>query len=479
MGQSKVFKGAIWASIQKFGNLGISFISNMILARLLTPDDFGTVGMLMFFLAIAQTIVDGGFGAALIQKKEISKEDVNTVFYINMGMSILAYSALFFFSPYIADFYNIPILSPLLRVQGLVIIIQGGAIIQTILLQKNFDFKKLSICNLLGSLGIAISGICAALLGFGVWSLVIRTIVGALITSLLLWWMSKWHPNIIFSKDSFRNLFGFGGFMLLSSLMISVSNNIQTMILGKLFRPSTVGNFSQAKTLRNIPSDCISSVIGQVLYPDFSNHQDNDELIKQKLEKSIYIISYATTFILCLCILEAKPLINIIYGNQWIESIPYFQLLCIGGIPLCLQDININVIKAKGHSFSLFICNLVKIILYIILMIIGANYFGIYGFLLVMVGYSFLAYITFAIIGTHFINTTILGQIKQVGKSLTLALIPMCIIYCMRLYIDEYPNNTVWLCSESIIYITLFVFISKSTHCYAFSYLYYNLIRRN
>lgn len=478
MAQSKVFKGVVWTSIERFGTLAISFVSNMILARLLTPDDFGTIGMLLFFISIAQTFVDSGFGSALIQKKEITKADVNTVFYINMGMSILSYIILFFTAPIIASFYNIPLLKDLLRVQSLVILIQGFTIIQTVQLRKKLEFKKLSLCNIIGTFVLACSGIISALLGLGVWSLVIRTLAGAITTSILLWWIGKWKPILLFSIKSFKELFGFGGFILLSSIMVTISNNIQAMILGKMFKPSTVGNFTQARTLRNIPSEGVSSVIGQVLYPDFSNNQNDDLLIKQKLEKSAYLISYAVSFMMALCILIGEPLIKIVYGGQWDEAIPYFQILCIGGLPLCLQDININVIKAKGHSAALFVCNLIKIVLYVIVMIVGARLYGVYGFLWVMVVYSFVAYFAFAIIGTYFIKTTIIGQLLNVGKSVAIALIPMAIVFLLRPVLPAYPNYFLWLIIESAFYFSAFILLSIILKCDAFNYLYDNIIRK-
>lgn len=478
MATSKVFNGVIWASIQRFGNLGISFISNMVMARLLTPDDFGTIGMLLFFIAMAQTFVDSGFGVALIQKKEITNEDVCTVFYVNMGISFIAYIILFISAPYIADFYSVPILCDLLRVQSIVVLIQGMTLIQSVQLTKRLDFKKLSVCNLTGTVALALTGIIAAYCGMGVWSLVIRTLAGTIATSIMLWMIGHWRPSLIFSTESFKRLFNFGGFMLLSSLMITVSNNIQSLILGKMFIPSTLGNFTQARTLRNISSESISSVIGQVLYPDFSNHQDNDALIKQKLERSAYLLSYIVAPLMALCILVAEPLIHLIYGNQWDEAVPYFQLLCLGGIPICLQDININVIKAKGKSKALFICNFIKIVLYVIAMILGAYYGGIYGFIWVMIIYTTLAYFAFAILGTYYIKTNILGQLSVVAKSLSIAIVAFVSVLLMHKIII-FENYISWLLIISSLYIVFYITISYLFRCYAFNYLINSIINKN
>lgn len=470
MVKSKVFNGIIWASIQRFGTLGISFVSNMVMARLLTPDDFGTIGMLLFFIALAETFVDSGFGSALIQKKNITKEDTCTVFYINMAISIVAYIVLYISAPYIARFYKIPILCDLLRVQSIVVLIHGLRLIQSIQMTKKFDFKKLSVCNLIGTIVLAVTGIAAAYWGMGVWSFVIRTLSGAFTTFILLWFIGKWKPSFIFSVESFKSLFNFGGFMLLSSLMITISNNIQSLILGKLFTPNVLGNFTQARTLRNISSESISSVIGQVLYPDFSNHQNNNELIKKKLEISAYLISYIVSALMALCILTAEPLINLIYGNQWNEAIPYFQILCLGGIPLCLQDININIIKAKGKSKALFICNLLKVIFYIMIMVYGALIGGIYGFIWMMVVYSFVAYISFALLGTYYIKTNILRQLVSVLKSVIISGIPFVVIQLVHKYIFV-ENYTVTLIIDSSLFIFIFMMISFFTKCFPFVYL--------
>lgn len=475
MAQSKVFNGVIWASIQRFGTLAITFVSNMVLARLLTPDDFGTIGMLLFFIALAQTFIDSGFGSALIQKKDVTETDINTVFYINMGMSLLGYIILFFTAPFIASFYNVPVLSQLLRVQSLSLLINGVTLIQSVQLTKKMDFKKLSICNLIGTLALAFSGIGAALLGFGVWSLVIRTLVGSIVTSLMLWHASKWVPKHIFSIQSFKELFSFGGFMLLSNLLTTISNNFHSMIIGKLFTPSTLGNFTQARTLRNIPSESISSVIGQVLYPDFSNHQDDDTILKQKLERSAYLLSYVVVSLMFFCILVGDNLIHIVYGSQWDEAIPYFKILCLGGIPLCLQDININVVKAKGRSGILFSWNLAKVIVYCVAMILSGKLWGIYGFVWTMVAYSLLAYLVFALLGTHYIKTTIIGQIKRLLIVIVMASIPMATVFFVNMLFLDDANIFVSLIIDTFLFWPIYVFLSYITKCEAFLYLKKNI----
>ena len=419
MSKSKVFTGVIWASVQRFGTMIISFVTNIVLARLLTPDDFGTIGMLLLFLAIANTFVDSGFGSALIQKKDANQTDFSTVFFINLELSVVVYAILFWGAPLVARFYDVDILRPLLRAQGLVLILHAFSIIQTAILRKKMDFRKLSICNLVGNIVGSIVGIGAALMDYGVWSLVIRTLVVGLVTSLLLWIISKWKPLLIFSKQSFKELFGFGGFMLLSSL----------------------GHYTQARQLRNIASDSISSVITQVLYPDFSNNQNDNNTLSSRLNFSILTISFLTVAIMAICIVTAKPLILLLYGEKWLDCVPYFQLLCVGGCFVSLQDVNINLIAAKGKSKTLFLCNLCKIIVFCLLMVAGAKIGGIYGLLISMIIYAFIAFLVFAALSTHYLKSTIWGQLWGIVQCLLLASIPLVATYLLsQRFLLDLPN---------------------------------------
>ena len=432
MAASKVFTGVIWASVQRFGTMIISFVTNIVLARLLTPDDFGTIGMLLLFLAIANTFVDSGFGSALIQKKNANQDDFSTVFFINLGLSVIVYSILFFGAPWVARFYKVDVLCPLLRAQGLVLILHAFSIIQTAILRKKMDFRKLSICNVVGIIIGSLFGIGAALMGYGVWSLVIRTISAAFVTSLLLWITGKWKPLLLFSVQSFKELFSFGGFMLLSSIVYSFTNNIQTLVMGKLFSPALLGNYTQARQLRNVATDSISSVISQVLYPDFASNQNDEELLLSRMYSSVSIISYFVAALMFICILIADPLISFLYGDKWMTCVPYFRILCLAGVFVALQDVNINMIAAKGKSRQLFVINLVKLLVFIILMIGGAKVGGFVGMIWGMSLYVFLAWLFFAILSSHILNGKILKQLSLVFHNIILALIPFVVLLVLK-----------------------------------------------
>lgn len=464
----------IWAAVQRFGTLIISFVSNMILARLLTPDDFGVMGMLLFFVVLAQTFVDSGLGAALIQKQDVKDVDVNTVFYINMAISTFVYVILFATSPLIANFYNEPILDSLLKVESLIVLIQGMTIVQTVQFQKMMDFKKLTISGLTSAIISSILAIAAALYGWGVWSLVVKALVEALVRSLMLWLMSKWRPMWIFSWTSFRELFGYGGFILLSSIMFRVSNNVQSLIMGKIFKTSILGNYTQAYQLRNVASDGISSVLAQVLFPEFSNLQNNDEELRKRIDFSIYIISFLVSPLMIWCSVLAKPIIQIIYGDQWDEAVPYLQILCFGGIFLALQDVNINVVKAKGKSKALFIANALKTIMMIVTIIGAGLMFGIIGFLWTIAFFSLIAYLLFSSMSSYYTKSTNRVQYGNVGKCLMLCIVPTCAVYIFKMNISNLaPILEILVCS--LIFWGLYIAIAKVCGCRPLLYVIKNL----
>lgn len=427
--KSRVFTGVIWSSIQRFGTMIISFVSNIVLARLLLPSDFGIIGMLVLFIAIANIFVDSGLGSALIQKKEPSHKDYSTVFWANLAISLFFYILLYACAPYISRFYKMPILCSVLRIEGIVLFLNSFCLIQTTILRKELDFKKLSIANIVGNIIGTIVGVILAYWGYGVWSLVVRMLVVSLVTVFMLWGISKWRPSFTFSLGSFKELFDFGGFILLSSIVTSISNNIQTLIIGKLFSPGVLGTYTQAKQLRDIPSMSISSIISQVLYPFFSNNQENNHKIGRTLNFSIYITAYITSAIVAILILVSKPLIIILYTDRWIGAVGMFQILCVGGLFLAVQDINYYAVAAKGKSRTLFLFNLIQVGFGIILMLFGGKWFGIQGLLFAMVISVFCFYCVYAALAAHYSKSSIFVQLKNILLCMSLTVMSGFVTY--------------------------------------------------
>ncbi|MDE6166711.1 MAG: lipopolysaccharide biosynthesis protein, partial [Muribaculaceae bacterium] len=231
----------VWVGIQRFGSVLIAFLSNIVLARMLTPDDYGYVGMLLIFIAVASTFIDGGLGSALIQKTKPTEKDYSTVFYWNLALSLVLYGVLFACAPLIARFYQMPLLCSILRLQGVILIINAATIVQFNKLRKQMQFKKIAVIQIVSALISVTVAIGYAWKGGGVWALVWQQIVYSLVNVLLLFIVVPWKPEMSFSKESFRSLFGFGSFILLSNLINTFANNLNGLIVGKFFSASTLG----------------------------------------------------------------------------------------------------------------------------------------------------------------------------------------------------------------------------------------------
>lgn len=358
--KQKATGGIIWTALQKYSTMFIQFVSGIILARLLDPSDYGCIGMLAIFMTIAEAVIDGGFASALIQKKNPTQLDYSTIFFWNLFMSVLMYAVLYVSAPAIARFYKTDFLCPVLRVQALVLFIYAFNIVQRNQLKKNLNFKLLSIVTIVTSaisLGITI---LMAYKGFGVWALVAQNLITAAIPAIVFWFYVKWRPVLAFSKESFKDLFGFGIYMFLTHLIGKVSNEITGLIIGKAFSPATMGYYSKARGTERLASSSISSVMTQVTYPLYAHAQDDKKTIINMIRRMTMTITYLTLPLMCLLILLAKPLFILLYSEKWIPSIPYFQALCIAGFATCIISVNLQPIAAIGKSKKMFVWTVIK-----------------------------------------------------------------------------------------------------------------------
>ena len=376
----------IWTSISKFSAIGIRFISGIVLARLLKPEDYGCIGMLSIFMVIAASFVDCGFTSALIQKKRPTQEDYSTIFFFNMAMSSLMYVILFLCAPAISRFYKISLLSSVLRVQGLLLIINALSSIQTNQLKKTFRFKKMTIVSLITSVTSLVICIFMAYKGFGVWALVAMNLFGGIIPAVIYWSTNKWFPLLVFSKDSFRELFQFGGFMFLTHIINQFGAKISQLLIGKIYSPAVLGYYTKAVTTEGLASRSISSVLTQITYPLYAEVQDDRNLLGNMIKRLTQTIAYITFPLLSLLLIIAKPVFLLLYSERWLPSVPYFQFLCICGIITCLQAVNTQSIAAIGKSRVMFGWALLKRSLGSTLVVGGLLLWGMKGLL---VGYLF------------------------------------------------------------------------------------------
>ena len=390
--RQKAVTGVAWTALQKYSTMLIQFVSGIILARLLTPYDYGCIGMLMIFMLLAESFIDGGFGAALIQKKNPTQTDYSTIFFWNMGLSVVLYAVLFLSAPYISNFYGIPLLSDVLRIQGLVLFIFAFNIVQSNQLRKKLNFKVLSIVTILTSLMALTVTIIMAYHGFGVWALVAQNILTAAIPALIFWFYVRWRPQLVFSWQSFRELFSFGFYMFLTHILNNFGHQIQGLLIGKFYNAATMGYYSKANATERLASTSISKVMSQVTYPLYAEMQDNKTALGNMIKKITLTLSYVTFPLMFILLLCAKPLFILLYSERWADSVPYFQVLCIAGLAYSLQSVNYQSVAAIGKSRTMFIWTFVKRAVGIVFVIAGLLLDGMRGLLIGMVLNTWFSY---------------------------------------------------------------------------------------
>jgi O-antigen/teichoic acid export membrane protein len=337
-----------------------------VLARLLFPEQFGLIGMLTIFMAVAQSFLDSGFGAALIQKREVTLADTCSIFYLNIMVGLVAAGILCLVAPWIAAFYNQSILTPLTRALSLTIVINSFGLIQGAILAKEINFKTQTKVSLIASILSGIIGVTLAVTGFGVWSLAVQQISSTFFYTLFLWLLNSWRPALIFSLKSLGEMFSFGSRMLASGLLNQIFTNIYLLVIGRLFSANDLGYFTRAKTFQELPSHTLSEMVGRVIFPVFSTIQDDPPRLKKGFKKGLTFMVLVNFPIMIGLAVIARPLVVVLLTEKWVQSIPYLQLLCFLGLQFPVHLINLNLLQALGRSDLFLRLEIIKKVLVVI-----------------------------------------------------------------------------------------------------------------
>lgn len=348
--KNKTVKGVAWSAIDNASQHVVTFVVSVVLARLLTPDDYGLIGIVTIFTLVSQALVNAGFTSALIRKKDATDDDYNTVFIVNLVMSLLLYVIIFIASPAIADFFNRQELVSLVRVASLGIIIGAFALVQHTRLTKRIDFKSLTIISLTASVLSGVVGITLALLGFGVWALVAQQLSLRIIRTLGLWIVNKWIPLLRFSSNSFHELFGFGWKMMVSSVLDTVWKELYQVVVGKYYSPATLGQYTRAKQFSQIFSSNLTSIVQRVTFPVLSNIQDEKERMISAYRRIIKTTMFVTAISMLFLGAVSEPFLYCLIGPKWHEAATYLPLICISASFYPLHAINLNMLQVQGRS---------------------------------------------------------------------------------------------------------------------------------
>lgn len=359
----KTTKGVIWNSVDRVANYGIGFIIGIVLARLLSPEEYGLIGIVGIFTAIFNIILDGGFSTALIRKDGVTDTDYCTVFYTNLAISIALTVALFFGAPVISDFFKRPELTPYTQAMSFILIINALSITQQARLTKRIDFKTQTKISLISHTLSGVIGIVMAVFGCGVWSLVFQQLSSRIFTTILLWIYNKWIPKLIFSWNSFKELFSFSWKLLVAQVLGSLWTQIYQAVIGKVYSPATLGKYTRANQYTNLASSTIGDVVLKVSLPVMSEIQNDDERLLRAFRSIIKTTMLLSSVLLMGMAACADSLIYVLIGEKWMSCVPMMQILCFSFVIYPLQQININMLVVQGRSDIQLLLMIIKCIL--------------------------------------------------------------------------------------------------------------------
>lgn len=458
--KKKTISGLFWTFSDLILNQGIQFIIQIFLARLLLPEEFGLIGMITVFIAVSNSIIDSGFSNALIREQEATQEDYSTIFYFNLVMAIILYILLYISSPIISEFFKEPMLVSILRILALTLIINSFGLIQRTMLVKKIDFRTQTTINIISSILSGILAIWLAYNGYGVWSLVIRIIFMQSIQAILLFCTNRWFPSLVFRGASFKRLFEFGWKVLVSGLIDTLYQNIYYLVIGKYFTVTKLGYYTNAQKLRDMASSSITASIQKVSFPVLSNMQGDDEKLKigyKKIMKNAVFITFPVMIGLAVV---ATPFITMIFGEKWIPSITYFQLLCFAGMLFPLHAINLNILQVKGRSDLFLRLEIIKKVISVMLIIFVIVYgFGVEGLLWMAIFDSYIAYFINSYFSSEIIAYSTKEQIKDIYPILIASIAMGIITYVAGLILPQ--NNLIKVIVQIIIGIVSYIGISS------------------
>ncbi len=459
--QNNTVYGVVWSVGQELGSKLISFVITIVLARILSPAEFGIIAMLTIFIAIGNSLLDGGLTSSLIRTPVVDQKDCSTVFYFNLIGSLLIYLLLFFTAPLISTLYHQPVLTNVVRVYSLTLIINAFYGIQQTLLIKEMRFKAMTIIQIPAVIGGGMLGIILAKLDFGVWSLVWMSLLNTLISTFLHWCFSAWRPVILFDFKSFKKHFNYGYKLTLSGLLDKLYQNIYIIIIGKFYSPTQLGFYARADSTSQLPIGIISSAINKVTFPLFVKIADDKEQLAIIYRKvMLQVLFWIAPTLVSLCVI-AEPLFRLMLTEKWLPAAPYFQILCISGIMYPLSAYNLNILKVNGKSDLFLKLEIIKKVLSVV-GIVCVFPFGIYGLLYFQLFFSFFGFYINSFYSAKYINYPIREQFKDVFPILVLAAAVGLAIYFLdkQLHLNYHIEDLFRIVTIGLIYFISYLGLS-------------------
>lgn len=430
-------KGLYWSFFNQFSNYGMQFCVGIVMARLLSPSDYGITALPGVFLAIAAVFQDSGMAGALIRKPEIEEKDYSTLFLYSIGMGILMYAALFFASPYIASYFETPVLTPLVRVTALTFLWGPITTVQYVILKRKLDFKTPTKISIATKIFSAIVGITMAYMGYGLWALVISGVLSGFLNLILIVWAVRWYPRAGWSNESFKYLWGYGNKMLASSLLETAYSNITPLFVAKYYSPADLGVYNRARNYAIMPSQNVTGVIQNVTFPVLSKMQDDDESLARNYRRMLKTTAFVVFPLMMILAGLARPLIITMITAKWEACIILLQLLCFSLMWYPIHSINLNLLQVKGRTDLFFRLEVIKKIIGLSILVVtlplGLVVFCIGGIISSLVCLAVNTYYT-----GKLINVGYLKQMRDLFPTLLLSLVLFGVILVINQFISNY-----------------------------------------
>ena len=447
----QIKNGFFWSFVENISLQVTRFIVGIIMARILSPSDYGLIGMLTVFIVISDLFVNSGIGTALNQKNTCSESDYSTAFIFNSIVGFICYIVLFFCAPLIADFYHEERLIDLLRWLSLVIIIKSFCVVPSVQLQIKLKFKIISVISFISSMVLGVSGIAFAYMDYGVWALVYSNIIGIAFQLLCYFYFSKWIPKLMFSLQSFRRLFGYGSRLLVALLIDVIYSNIYPLVIGRCYTASQLGYYSRAEGYSVLPTGTLSSMIYRVCFPVFCKQKDDTVSLIQSYNVMMKSVSYIIIPIMFVLLILAKPLVLILLTDKWLPCVPYLQVLCLSTLWLPIMEVNYTVIKALGNSKSILKMQLLSKAFAVLVLLVTLKY----SVFIMCIGSVIVSIFTLLLnfsISVHTINQTIIQQCKTITTPVFGGICMMPVFLIMDTELNNYLKLIIGFVVALILY---------------------------
>lgn len=413
---SKSFTGTLWSLTERFAKMGIQILCTFIIAQFVSPGDFGLVSMMSIFLAFSTILIDSGFSQALIHEQNVTRHDESSIFWFNIFLGIVIYGCFWLMAPVIADFYEEPYLTVLIRVAFLALIFQSLIVVQQGLLYKDVDFKKVSKISFLAVLLSGIAGIAVSYYRRDVWGLIIQNLSFAVLQTLFFWLYSKWRPQLYFSMECIKKYLKFSMNLLGSNMLAAVTDNLANLFVGKAYNATILGHYTMANKIPYLTSGTICFGIKRVSYSMMSTFQDDDEELSRYSQRVTGTAFWILAPIMVLLFIFANDFIGWLFPPEWKPAATYLRYFCIIGSVFCFSDINQDILLVKGRTDILFRLDIVRRAVLIIILLIGIQY-DMKVLLTLLVGYSILNSIVVSYIAGKLINCNLWKQAKYVAST--------------------------------------------------------------